>query len=87
MVSVKIKVTEFMPDRTQYKQYGIRLELENTLVEVRVPDEMVVATYHNARTDRVETLLTLDGLAYVARQVADAIDAMHRDWQNEQAGR
>lgn len=72
---LRLEISEMMPDRTQYKPYGISyapsvwVEVTVTLAEVRdFNDEYVV--------------LTPAGIAHVADQLATALDQLHDEFRN-----
>lgn len=69
-VKLRLQVGELMPDRTQYKPYGVTYNTP-LWVEVTVSLDMVVDFGEEF------VVLTPDGMAHVADQLATALDKMH----------
>jgi hypothetical protein len=70
-------IESLMPDRTTYKQYSIKFAGTGIFVQVEVPNDYIVT--HNLDI----TVLTPAGLAWVADQLATAIDNIHAKQLNE----
>lgn len=67
---LRLKVSDMLPDRTQYKPYGITY-IPDVYVEVTVSLDMIADfTAHYV-------VLTPAGIAHVADELATALDVMH----------
>jgi len=75
-LKLRLPVQQMMPDRTQYKPYsvmyggGLYVEVTVTLAEV-------------VEFDSVYVVLTPEGIAHVADQLATALDTMHDEFRNK----
>jgi hypothetical protein len=73
-MELDVKVKSMMPDRTQYKRYGIMYEPENVWVKIDIDDKEVL------NSDVDGTTLTTAGLKLLVGKLAnlcDEIDAEH----------
>jgi hypothetical protein len=76
--SINFKVDSLTPDRTTYKQYSIRFADEGIYVQLNVPSDYVVKFTKGALVGGAdEIVLTPNGIAWVADQLATAIDKIH----------
>jgi hypothetical protein len=80
MVELLLKVTEFNPDRTPYKQYNTKFQADNLWVIIHVPKVYLAGP---VSTDN-QIVLTLDGMAYVNNEIASATERMHKQWMENQ---
>jgi hypothetical protein len=71
---LRLTINQLMPDRTDYKPYSISYA-PSLWVEVTVSLEMVV-DFNNEYV-----VLTPDGIAHVADELATALDRMHDEFR------
>jgi len=83
-VKLRVRLEKAIVDRTQYKSYVPTIVFENTFIEFEVPASEIVVEPGDAASPE-ETVLTLKGLSeYVLDPLADAVEAMHNRWKEEQ---
>jgi len=87
-VHYPIKISRMMPDRTPYKVYGIEIVPDDLYVDVVLTYDMIVSHPTDMPTQDVlpiggRVVLTPRGLAFVAKQLADAVDKMHTQFLKE----
>lgn len=78
MVTIRLRIVDLNPDRTPYKQYNTRFQAEDLYVVVSVPKVYVL------NLPGPETVLTLDGMAYINNEIASANERMHQQWMEGQ---
>lgn len=72
-ITVTLKLDHIISDRNQYKPYIAQLSGEDIYVEVDIDLDGV-----RHASSRGKTVLTVDGLAAVLGNVAEALEKMHR---------
>jgi len=80
IIHIRMIPTQLAPDRTQYKPYSpLFMFPYNVAVEVTIPlkDKYIV----DIATDASFVVLTPDGIAYIADQLATALDKMHDEFR------
>lgn len=77
-MKIQFPIREMRPDRTTYKQYGPVIASDHLYMELEVPDKYLTGR-KGTLPDPEAIVLTPDGIAWVGKQLADAIDKMHSE--------
>jgi len=80
IAKIRIAASTIAPDRTQYKPYSPSYNFPyHVRVEVTVPYSMVAS--YNKEEEWI--VLKPEGIAYIADQLATALDKMHDEFRNK----